>query len=248
MSIMSTTTEVIDADPQMLEAMTNAELRAYIVRGMGIAVENIRRVARAWVVLEGRGEDMSDLRKGLLVYLSPIGAGRMDARVLSAFASSMKLLSAVSLLPIDEQVRLVQGGTVQLVTDDGRVVAADPVTLKAPQISRVFGAGCIRSVAEQKEILAKGAQREIKRLSIGYDRAKGGRFLVKTTGVYLLAMVLDAMARAAPLKKKNDKMAAVTIQIPEELAITLRGAAQSSGKDISEAFLQAARLVGMIGP
>lgn len=244
MSIMSTTTEVIDGDPDLIRALTKEERRAYILRAFSLAAENIHRAARAWAIAEEMGDDLSDLRTGLIAYLPRIGAGLMDARVLTCFSG--KLIAAVSLLPVDEQVRLIQGGTVELVTDDGRVVAADPTKLTAPQVARVFDRGCLRSAAAQKAVLASATQQQIKRLSIAYDRANGGRFLVKTPGVYLLSMHLDAMARAAPLKKKNDKMVAVTIQLPEELATTMRVAAQSSGKDIGEAFLQAARLVGMV--
>lgn len=246
MSIMSTTTEVIDADPELVRAMTREERRAYILRAFSLAAENIHRAARVWTIAEEMGDDLSDLRTGLISYLPRIASGLMDARVLTCFGG--KLIAAVSLLPVDEQVRLIQGGTVQLVTDDGRVVAADPMKLTAPQVSRVFGAGGFRSLAEQKALLATAAQREAKRLTIDYSRTGGGRFLVKTPGCYLLSMVLDSMARTAPLKKKNDKVVAVTVELPEELLKTLRVAAQSSGKDIGEAFLQAARLVGMIDP
>lgn len=239
------TAEVIDYDPRVIQAMTTVELREELARGLTLVAENLFRTGQIWIELERRGEDLSDLRKGLAAYLPQIGTGRMDARVLVKFAGAPALLRAVSILPVDEQVRLATGGTVPLVAEDLSVVPTDPLRLTAPQVAQVFSAGQIRSTAEQKEILTRRAARTIKKTVVQYDRAKGGRFLVGRQ-VVLMSQLLSAMAVSEPRRKAREKMVKVELELPEALVAQIRVAGDESKRDLGTTILAAMRFAGMI--
>lgn len=236
--------ELIDQDGNGFKGKTTAELRAELARGLALVAENLFRTGQIWCELERRGEDLSPLRRGLNVYLPLIGAGRVDARAVVKFAGAPSLLRAVSLLPIEEQVRLAKDGTVPLVAEDGRPSSVEPLSLTAPQISQVFGTGQIRSCAEQKEIVARRAARTIKKVVVQYDRGKGGRFLIGRL-VVLLSQILSAMAVSEP-KRRGEKMVKIEVELPESIVATLRIAGDESKRGIGGALLAAMRLCGMI--
>lgn len=235
---------LIDSDPRSIQAMSTDELRAELARGLALVAENLFRCGLIWVELEKRGEDLAPLRRGIAVYLPLIGAGRVDARAVVRFAGTPALLRAVTLLPIEEQVRLGMGNTVPLVLEDGAVQATDPLRLTAPQINQVFAAGLIRSTAEQKEILSRRLNRAVKKTAVRYDRAKGGRFLINRQ-VVPMSQIIAAMAASEPAAKRKEKMVKVEATLPESFLASLKLGAAEGGRDFGAALLHAVRLAGM---
>lgn len=238
--------ELINADPRIIGAMTTDELREELARGLTLVAENLFRTGQIWIELERRGEDLSDLRKGLAVYLPMIGTGRVDARTVVKFAGAPTLLRAVSLLPIEEQIRLSQGGTVPLVLEDCSLVPTEPLRLTAPQIAQVFNGGQIRSTAEQKEIIKRRQNKVIKKIAVKYDREKG-RFLIGRQ-VVGLHQIIAAMTNAEPPAKgrAKEKLATVEVKLPESVMLALKLSATDTGKPFADALLSVMRLAGMI--
>ena len=84
-----TTTDLIAPEPlspQVLGSMSTQQLRAALAQSLTISARHLAYLASVWGELEKRGEDLSDLRTGLAVYLPQIAAGRLDADAVIRFA------------------------------------------------------------------------------------------------------------------------------------------------------------------
>jgi hypothetical protein len=85
------------------------ELKAELARLLGFTAENLLRLAVVVAELESRGEDLSDLKIGLLPLLRSIAAGTLLPEVVVRFAGQPRALKAVGALPLDEQRRFASG-------------------------------------------------------------------------------------------------------------------------------------------
>jgi hypothetical protein len=74
--------------------------------------EYLLYLAAIWGELERRGEDLSDLKRGIGKYLPLIASGSVLADTVVAFAGEPATLRAVAALPPKEQERIVRGGGV----------------------------------------------------------------------------------------------------------------------------------------
>lgn len=114
-------------------------------------------LAAIWGELEKRGEDLSDLRTGLAVYLPQIAAGRLDAEAVVRFAGQPTVLRSLSGLPLQRQQALAKGEPVRVLTAavDGSYTEAElpAYTLTAAQARMVFDGDKIRSPEEQRATL-----------------------------------------------------------------------------------------------
>ena len=98
--------------------MTTKVLKAELARLLGFTAENLLRLAVVVNELEGRGEDLSGLRFGLLPFLRQIGSGKLLPEVVITFAGQPAAIKRIAALPLEEQRRIV---------DQGCSVQADPV-------------------------------------------------------------------------------------------------------------------------
>lgn len=124
-------------------------------------------------------------RTGLAVYLPAIAAGTLDAEAVVRFAGQRTLLTRLATLPVPEQRRLTKGGALSVAvrTADGAVVPRQmpAASLTAQQARMVIDGGRIRSMDEQKDLLASEA----------------GDDLVSDSGIRLTAADHRALVRAA---------------------------------------------------
>jgi hypothetical protein len=140
------------APPPEVVAMTTEQLRAALSRSMARTAAELTRLAWIVRVLEERGEDLSDLRVGLLDYLRFIAYGRLVPEAVVRFGSDPALLRAVQALPNPDQRRLAEGGPVTVVVRRGDAFdrrEVDPTYLTAGLRRQVFGRAGLRSEAEQ---------------------------------------------------------------------------------------------------
>jgi hypothetical protein len=148
-------------DIQALDNISTQALREELARSLTLSALHLVRLAAIWSELERRGEDLTDLRSGLAVYLPMIASGRLDAEAVVRFAGNRSLLHQLLTLPIEEQRRLAQGGTVPVAIQDsggGYRVAQTPAYLLTARLAqRVFGDGHIRPPAEQAVFLETGS-------------------------------------------------------------------------------------------
>lgn len=91
------------ADIASLSAMETADLRAELDRHLRLTVEHLVYVAAIWRELEKRGQDLSELKKGIGAYVAAIAEGRVLAETVVTFAGEPAALKRAAALPIPEQ-------------------------------------------------------------------------------------------------------------------------------------------------
>jgi len=138
--------------PSTLAAWDSAALRAELVRGLTMTAEGLARMGVIWQELERRGEDLSDLRKGIATYLPLIAAGQLAAEAVVTFASKRSILRALEGVPLDEQRRLAAGGTLAVIdpTNTERVEEVSLANLPSRRLKIVFDDGEVRTPALQR--------------------------------------------------------------------------------------------------
>lgn len=142
--------------PYALNNMSTQALRAELARSLTLSAQHLAYLAAVWDTLEKRGEDLSDLRTGLAVYLPHIAAGRLDASAVIRFAGSPTVLRSISNLPIIEQKALAAGKSVDVLTIGAggayTMTSVPAYALTASQARMVFDVEKVRSATEQQAI------------------------------------------------------------------------------------------------
>lgn len=157
---MTTSTELIQTEPAgvptpyELSAMSTQTLRGELARALTMTAHTLRRLAAIWRELERRGEDLTDLRTGLAVYLPMVAAGQLSADAVIRFAGQPLMLRTISTLPPEQQESLARGDVVEVLTQaqdgtwTGVQISAHAMTM--PQARLLIGPGGLRSVEEQR--------------------------------------------------------------------------------------------------
>jgi hypothetical protein len=179
------------SDPVVLAALSTEELRAELSRSLEVTAAQLVHLAAIVAELERRGENLSDLRLGLLGYLRRINAGQVLPELVVRFQGRPAALQTASLLPIGDQQRLVASEPLELVvpgssgqTWDTRLV--DPLWLDTHQFRQLAGPAGLRSVPEQIVLLegrgrpteGPGKPRSVGRVKP--DRKRGGLVVGRT--------------------------------------------------------------------
>jgi hypothetical protein len=115
------------------------------------SVEAIVRAAKIYADMERHGDDLSTLPIALIRALRGIARETMLPEVYVQFDG--RLRAQVAQLPLPEQKRIVEGGTVELLvrTDNGYLVEQfNPAILTPQQTSQVFAGGFIRTSKQQR--------------------------------------------------------------------------------------------------
>ena len=145
-----------------LKSFKTKDLKKILAQGLEITARHLSFLAKIWSELEGRGEDLTELKTGLTRYLPLVSSGRLEPEALIKFAGQNLLLKEVSLLPTSDQKRLTSGEKVAFVTKDRNenfvTDFVDVSSLHARHYNQLFNFGQIRSEDEQKKILSKQPQ------------------------------------------------------------------------------------------
>ena len=193
-------------------ALPTERLRQELAEVLRLTAANLVRLALIVKTLEERGEDLSDLRIGLLSFVRLIAYGRLAPEAVVAFAGRPLLLRALAGLPLDRQRALVEGETVAVIdpADPAQVQRIALMNLPNAAIRLVFGEGELRSPEAQRLALRPRRPRReddkaAYRYRPRYDPASGtvsvGRMTVR------LADVLTALASSAgPEDRKSTRL------------------------------------------
>lgn len=198
---MNQTTEL-----KKLSSLSKQELKNELARGLQITAKHLRHLATIWRELENRGEDLSDIRHGLMSYLPAIANGVMEPQLIVNYAGHKTLLSALSSLPIENQQKIAETGFVTVVTEDGDEVETPVNKLRASEINRIFDISSrkIRSTDEQRSLLMTASKKKTLRRPVtsivGFDSQDGGELLVISGKRVNIWRVLDEIARKYPEK------------------------------------------------
>jgi len=143
--------------PYELGSMSTQALRAELAKSLTMSAQHLSYLAVVWGELEKRGEDLSDLRTGLAVYLPQIAAKRLDAQAVIRFAGQPTVLRSIAGLPLDRQQELAKGASVPVLSVNAageyQSVELPAYTLTAAQARMVFDGDKMRSVEEQRAVL-----------------------------------------------------------------------------------------------
>lgn len=238
-----TTTDLIAPEPlspQVLGSMSTQQLRAALAQSLTISARHLAYLASVWGELEKRGEDLSDLRTGLAVYLPQIAAGRLDADAVIRFAGQPTVLRSMSSLPLERQKALAAGETVDVLTvgEDGTFTTAKmpAYTLTASQARMVFDGDKLRSVPEQQAVLESVKVSRARRTRPGPDN----RVRLDTKADLLrigrssatVGEVVACIAQAAPALQQHEPAelsAAIMTKLTEAEARQIKVRAAEAG-------------------
>lgn len=101
-----------DSHVKALAKASTEELRAELATALKLTADHLVRLAMIWAELERRGEDLSALKNGIGKYLPMIASGAVLAETVVAFAGEPLMLSRAAKLPVEEQLKAIEAGTV----------------------------------------------------------------------------------------------------------------------------------------
>lgn len=187
-------------ETEMSKASTDT-LKAALASGFNLSAKWLLYLANIWRELENRGEDLTNLRSGLSLYLPMIANGTLDAQVVVRYAGQTMLINAIAQLSLANQRDLLQNSHVKLVViDNGEKREIDrPLNrLSSFEIRTVFDNGRLRSLDEQFLLVGrKTRERTSKtvkatRANVKFD-ATGEYITVGRTTVFT-RKIFDALA------------------------------------------------------
>lgn len=153
------TTELTLMSKQQIYAASIEDLKRELARGLEITAERLRYVAEIWQELHRRGEDLSDLRSGLMEYIPLIATQQVDPNLVIACAGHKTLLSALSRLPIEKQNEIAKSGAIEIahLNENGEKIVVEKTlaNLRADDIYYAFGDGYLRNTSEQIKLRLK---------------------------------------------------------------------------------------------
>lgn len=217
-------------------ALSTAELRDRLAASIQVTADKLAEMAAIWSELEARGEDLSDLRRGIGHYIPMIAAGRLAAEAVVAFSGSKTVLRSMANLPLAEQRRLARDGRIAVASDDGSPPREIQVShLPARMAAIVFGDGYIRDPREQAEILAvRPRAREAKRPGVSVYVTPDRQNLVAGNTKIPMTSVIAALASIADTPSPSqDGARHVPIALTESEHRALKTAASRSGTTMS---------------
>lgn len=227
--------------PYELNNMSTQHLRGELARSLTMSAQHLAYLAVIWGALESRGEDLSDLRIGLAVYLPQIASGQLDAEVVIRFAGQPTVLRNIAALPIETQRGLAKGVPVRVLTVDvdGTYQSAEmpAYALTGAQAKLVFDSGKLRDPNEQRAILETARVTAKKRTRPG----GGGHVRYDATADVLrigrasatVGEVMGALTLAAPSEEATDELdKVILVKVTEAEHRMFKTRAAESGLDM----------------
>lgn len=231
-----------------MAGMDTAELKLELTASLNLTASHLMRLAIIVRTLEERGEDLSDLRIGLLNYLRRIAYGQVLPEIIVRFAEYPSLVQRISHLPIPEQQRLSQGDPVAVAEGDGDHRLIDPLLLTSEQVRLVFAKDRLRAVPEQAAMLRESPRkrRPVKHGRIKTDKTRGGIVVQRT-----FLPVGDVLAALADLSGDEiDLSEADTTMVPVKLTtaehMRLKVLAAKSNCTLTDLIRRAMRSHGLL--
>lgn len=250
--------EALHLDAAAIEAMGTPELKAELARSLQQSAAHLARLAWIVRVLEERGEDLSDLKIGLLGHLRRIAYGQVLPEIVVRFAESPLLMRKIEMLPIPDQRRIARGEPVPVAVQgpDGSFThrLVDPIYLSADQARLALGPRGLRELPEQIALLEQ-RPRDRDRSSkakfgrVTADPARRGLRVGRVFVPHADALQALAALRAPGLDEPGDTLeAVVTVKLTEAEHRHLRQLALDGNTSMNSLIRRALITAGLIGP
>lgn len=146
---------------KMLAKASTEELRAELAAALKLTAEHLVRLALVWAELERRGEDLSALKNGIGKYLPMIASGAVLAETVVAFAGEPLMLSRAAKLPVDQQLKAIEAGTVPSrprVADSNGTQPARGVYERAHTNGK---SSCTATIIKPEQMAAKASPKDV---------------------------------------------------------------------------------------
>lgn len=238
--------------------MSTSELRHELAKQMELTAVHITRLAGIVKTLEDRGEDLSDLKIGMIHHLRRIASGQVLAEVVVRFADSPSLLGKIGALPLPDQQKIVNDEPLRLTVKslDGTIghLLVDPLKLTREQVNQLFAKDHIRDEQEQVLLLEQSRQtpgKESRHKNFGKIRVNY-RDKTVTVGRYSIDVpnLLSALAELRESDNLPEDKDGETKQIPVPFSEAehrrLRIKAAESGRTMGNLVRDALRAYGLI--
>lgn len=141
-----------------LSCWSMEDLERGFLESLGLTAAALRRSASFLLEMERRGRDLSGLKNAMLPTVVSIARGTLLPEVVIAYIDRPRLMRLIGALPLSDQRRLVDGGTVDVVTigPNGKTTVQPmlPREMSKEHIGRAFGRGCLNTHSRQAVILA----------------------------------------------------------------------------------------------
>ena len=179
--------ELIKLNENQISSASTNDLKKEFARGLTITSEYLMYMSAIWNELNQRGEDLTDLRSGMMEYMPMIATKQLDAELVVKYAGQKTLLSYLSKLTKKEQSEIVKTGCVDFITVNEEGIKSKKLTLSSARASDLHQAfdpnRGVRSLEEQEEIvLAKERRKTVHRKSRAVTK-----ILIETGGQNIVA-------------------------------------------------------------
>lgn len=240
-----------------LAALSSDRLRARLAEVMTTTAEGLREMASIVGELERRGEDLSDLRIGIVDHLRRIASGQLLAEVVIKCAGQPRLLSIAARLPLEDQRRLVSGQPFDLaVWRSGKIEwrKIDPLSATPSQLMQLFHVDRVRTQSEQVSLLEQSGSTARPKKTTVKAKAKAdpirngikvGRSFVPLEDVLL---ALAELAQADYDDTVEDEEASVAVRLSAAQHQQLRARAAKSKSTMAFLIRRAMAAAGLFAP
>lgn len=140
--------------PNALPAMTTDQLKSRLTELLSVTAETLLELAAIVKELEWRGEDLENLKLSMIHWLRLIANGQLLPEVVVKFQATPMVMRKIARLPIPDQRRLANGGSVDLLANEkGETRSVPPDAMSRDEIEQAFATDHIRSLSEQRGVL-----------------------------------------------------------------------------------------------
>lgn len=235
--------------------MPTEELRRELAQQMKLTAGHILRLAMIVRALEERGEDLSDLKAGMLDYLRLVAHGQLLPEIVARYADMPMLISRMSAMPLPDQQRIADGEPVKLIVMDaaGQIThrLMQPEKLARDQVTQVFGRNSLHDDQEQVAIIESRRTRPPKdRRIVQVGRIKADR---ERNGIVVgrqfipVGQVLEALAALRPRTVPDDgEQRPVVAKVSREEHARIEAAAARADCSMSDIVKRALWAAGLL--
>lgn len=175
----------VQSQLKTIEKMSKEELRAELAKCLRVTAEQLVRSAAIVRRLEDLGDNLEDLKTGMIGYLRKIAYNQLIPDLVVMCQGAPMLMSKVMTLPIPDQQKIVSGEPMRVMelTEKGEEThrLVPPLMLSSEQVRQVFGRECIRNDRQQVLYLRDQKQRfqqvTTDERGIVLDAKRGGIFV-----------------------------------------------------------------------
>lgn len=140
-----------------LEEFSTEELREVLKDKLNNMNRDLLFLSRVYIILKARGEDLSELTKGIGVYLPMIAEGKILPDLVIKYSGQKTLVSTISKLPIPKQEELLKDPKVEVVTFDKENKKQNKIkevgALTVSEMIQVFDNDKIRTPEKQEKFI-----------------------------------------------------------------------------------------------